>query len=205
MALLLLLGAVLLAATGGFLQAHESVFFLHLSWPFALGAVLTHAVAAIWSLRGRVDAPLERSRIILGVVVGLFGLIAGFSYGTNHQNWFGDRVTAVVSDARQVCGVNDPLCYTDNRLAAVDTGDDLGWAKLCGTAGPVGSRVDVDVDPLGWVPPVSPSCTTPRRWGTVLMALWLAGLIAIVAVRLIAALRPGPTGPELAPADEAGR
>lgn len=193
MALILLAGAALLAVIGGFLQARESVFFFYLALPFALGGVAAHVVAAVWPMRDRPDRRWRRlwlgtsvARPVLGLVVGLLGFGFGVAYGVNHQVWYGERVAAEITDTRLVCGQNDPRCSTRYRLAA--DGDDLGWTGLCGTGGRIGKRVDVDVDPLGWVPPLSPACIDQRDSAMVIARLWLGGLGAIALVIVVSLL-----------------
>ena len=187
MALCWLLGAALLAALAGFLQGHQSVFWFYVALPIALGAVLSHVLAAVWPLRRRraqepADETAWRTRVVLGLLVGVLGFAFGASYGTNHLTWFGERVTGVVSDTDEVCGVEAPGCHTRYRLTVA--GDDLGWASTCGAGGPVGTTVEVDADPLDWIPPMSPACTTQRRSAEVVTGLWLAGATTIVLVRV---------------------
>ena len=187
MALCWLLGAALLAALAGLLQGHGSVFWFYAALPIAAGAVLAHVLAAAWPLRRRrqeepADEPAWRTRIMLGLLVGALGFGFGVGYGTNHLTWFGERVTGVVSETEQVCGVNAPACHTRYRLTAA--GDDLGWASTCGQDGSVGTTVEVDTDPLGWIPSMSPGCATQRRSAAVVTGLWLAGATTIVLVRV---------------------
>lgn len=185
-ALCSLLGAALLAVLAGFLQGRESVLWFYVALPIALAAVLAHVAAAAWPLRRSTqepaDEPALRARIVLGLLVGALGFAFGASYGTNHLTWFGERVTGVVSETDEVCGVNAPGCRTRYRLTAA--GDDLGWANTCGAGGPVGTTIEVDADPLGWIPPVSPACRTQRRSAIVVTGLWLAGAATIVLTRI---------------------
>jgi hypothetical protein len=187
MALLWLLGAALLATLAGFLQGHQSVFWFYVALPVALGAVFLHVLAAAWPLRRRRaqepgDGPAWRTRVVLGLLVGVLGFAFGASYRTNHLTWFGERVTGVVSETGEVCGVEAAGCHTRYRLTAA--GDDLGWANSCGAGGPVGTTVEVDADPLDWIAPMSPACVTRRRSALVVTGLWLAGVTTIVLVRV---------------------
>lgn len=188
MALCWLGGAGLLAAIAGVLLGRESVFFFYVALPFALGGVVAHVVAAVWPARDHCGGRFRRlwtavgvARVVLGLAVGVLGFGFGVAYGTDHQVWFGERVTAEVTDTREVCGV-DTGCHTRYRLSAA--GDDLGWVRLCGANGRVGTRVEVDVDPLRWVPPLSPACTAERSSAPVVTTLWLGGVgtIALVIV-----------------------
>ncbi len=185
-ALCWLLGAALLAALAGFLQARESVLWFYVALPIAAGAFLAHVFAATLPQRRRMqesaDEPAWRTRLVLGLLVGALGFVFGVSYGVNHLMWFGQRVTAVVSETGEVCGVNAPGCHTRYRLAA--QGHDLGWAHTCGDGGPVGTTVEVDADPLGWIPPMSAACASQRRSAMVMTGLWLAGTTTIVIVRI---------------------
>ncbi|MDG4832928.1 hypothetical protein O7627_27005 [Solwaraspora sp. WMMD1047] len=190
MALVWLGGAALLALIGGFLQGRESGFFFFVGLPFALAGVAAHVVAAVWPLRDDPDRRWPRPwsstmvvRAVLGLLVGGLGMVSGFGYGTNHQVWFGERVTAEITDSRLVCGHNSPGCSTHYRLAGAG-GEDLGWTRLCGAGGRIGAEVQVDVDPLGWVPPLSPACDEERRFAPLLTRWWLGGLgvLAVVIV-----------------------
>jgi hypothetical protein len=188
MGLLWLGGAALLALIGGFLQGRESVFFFFVGLPFALAGVAAHVVAAVWPLRDDPDRHRPRLwastiviRAALGLVVGGLGMVSGFAYGTNHQLWFGDRVTAEITETRLVCGGNSPGCNTQYRVASA-AGDDLGWTWLCGAGGRTGTEVPVDVDPLGWVPPLSPACDDGRRSAPTITGLWLGGVGVLTVV-----------------------
>nr|MDT0659152.1 hypothetical protein [Micromonospora sp. DSM 115978] len=202
MALTWLAGAALLALIGGFFQGRESGFFFFVGLPFALAGVAAHVVAAVWPLRDdpdrrwpRLSASTVIARAVLGLVVGGLGMVSGFAYGTNHQGWFGERVTAEITDTRQICGQNSPGCNTQYRLASA--GDDLGWTWLCGTGGRIDTKVQVDVDPLGWIPPLSPACTNERQSASLLNNLWLGGVGALTLVIVInllgQAVRPSRT------------
>lgn len=188
MAVCWLIGAVLLAAIGGFLQGRQSVVFVYLSLPFALGAVVAHVVAARWPLRdgpspGRPWRVVNAARVLLGIVVGILGFGAGGGYGTMHQAWFGERVSAEVTDSRRGCSVNSARCYFEYRLTA--GGEDLGWVSLCGAPGRVGGPVQVDVDPLGWVPPLAATCTTVRETAPMVTRWWLGGVGAVAVVIVV--------------------
>ncbi len=168
MAPVILFGAMVLAAIGGVMQARESVLFFYVGLPFALCGVVAHVVAAVWPARDdsgkshpRVRAAVLIARVVLGLTVGVLGFAAGASYGINHQAWFGERVTAEVTDDRRVCGQNMTGCGTDYHLADGDR--DLGWlTHECGSV-PEVRRIEVDADPLGWVPPDSPACVSQRE------------------------------------------
>jgi hypothetical protein len=166
------------------------------AWSVRVGASrrLWPSLRAAWPWRSRGAAPsgaagvvssdaLWKTRVVAGLIVGVLGFGAGVGYGDNHLAWFGERVTADVTDSRQVCGQNTtPRCSTQYRFSA--SGDDLGWARMFGAAATVGGTVEVDADPLGWVPPLSPACTAQRGSAVALLWWWLAGLGAIVLLRL---------------------
>jgi hypothetical protein len=197
MALVWLLGAGLAAVIGGFLQSRQTVLSFYLGLPFALAGVVGTAIATVWPGRsGRVSSAV---RTTLGLVVGVLGAIAGFGYGDNHQAWFGERTTAVVAETRDGCSVESGQCFTERRVTDANTGEDLGWATLCPRQGRVGDRVEVDVDPLRWVPAQSPACTTPRRSAEVLLRLWLGGyavsLVVVLATTLLGLRNPAAAPP----------
>lgn len=199
MGLALLVGAAASAMLAGFLQGRQSVLWFYIALPFALGAVVAHVFAAGWPFRRFDPAKVAATpdgldhdndprhagllvRVVFGLIVGGLGLVAGFSYGENHLAWFGDRVAAEVTDIREECGQNMTRCATGLRVA-VD-GDDLGWARTCGTYESVGGTIEVIADPIGWIRPESSRCGVGQGPGRTLLGLWLTGLGVIVLVRV---------------------
>ncbi|WP_203932817.1 hypothetical protein [Virgisporangium ochraceum] len=180
MAFVWLVGAVVLAAAAGLLEAHRSLPLVYVGIALGLAAVFAHVVAAVWPGHGPSNRVLV-TRGVLGLVVGVLGFGFGGGYATNHLNWFGDRVVAQVTDSRTRCGVNDPRCGLSYRVSY--EGRDLGWVSAsCG--GPIDGRIAVDVDPLGWVSPSSVDCGDPQtsaRWVT---GAWLTGVAALAVLIL---------------------
>ncbi|GLY93731.1 hypothetical protein [Actinoplanes sp. NBRC 103695] len=183
--------AVLLTTIAGFLQGRESVWAFYLSLPIALAAVLGYVLATTWWVtpsRERGDEPLGRTRVGLGLFVGAAALVWGFGYGINHQAWFGERVTATVTDSEVRCGGESGDCRTLYQLAETGSEAGLGWNSLCGGTAPDGGTVEVVVDPLGWMKPIAGDCVgrlTTSPWFTY---AWLGGTGAILVVRVAVAV-----------------
>lgn len=179
--------AMILTTIAGFLQGRESVWAFYLSLPIALAAVLGYGLAASWRVapsRETRAEPLERTRVALGLVAGAAGLVWGFGYGISHQAWFGERVTAVVTDTDLRCGGESGDCRTLYRLAEAGSGDDLGWNSLCGGTARDGSAVEAVVDPIGWIKPIAGDCIGERTVSPWLAYVWLGGVATILVVRV---------------------
>lgn len=192
MAVIWLVGAVACTAIAGLLQGHEAVWSFYLALLFALAALIGYVGAAIRSIGGpdrdREREPLARTRLALGIAVGVAGFVWGAGYGLNHQAWFGERVTAVVTDHERRCGGESGGCRDVFRLAETTSGDDLGWLSLCGGWAAEGEEVAVTVDRFGWVKPLTAECDERQDVSPWFTYVWLGGVGAVPVVRVGAAV-----------------
>ncbi|MFV2086333.1 hypothetical protein [Micromonospora sp. LOL_021] len=189
MAMLWLGAAVLLTLLSGFLMGQASGFTLVAAIALLWAAAAAYVVAAIWSARAtsgnrasRLTTVVITGRTLLGIAVGALSLAFAAAYGEGDLSPYGEQVTAEVTDVRDGCVPGTELCRPSYQLSV--GGDDLGWVPFCGPAEPVGSMVEVDIDPLGQREPLTISCIPGRDAARTITTVWLGcvGTIGLVAV-----------------------
>lgn len=190
---------VLAGMTGMFLSG-----WLFLGIPLALvllfvGAMLTmRATEPEWD-EGPVIYALG-VMVFVGLGAGLVATIMVGMWGPQiYHEHYGERTTAVIT---YLTTTNNESGGVSNYLQHVEdatTGADLGWLAQDPLGEPSeGDRLEVSVDPRGWVPPVP----VDRMGGTGIPAIVLAccfGAVALTALATIAtaarASRTRPTEP----------
>jgi hypothetical protein len=134
------------------------------------------------------DGPLER--VLLGfVIVAFFATLAAIVSGAIggphlYQKYYGEKTTAVVSSVFEVNGENGGVLKRQYIVRDDVTGADLGMlAQSPHHETAEGDRVEVFVDPHGWVPPVAADqlglATVP---GVILACCFAVIVVAALAV-----------------------
>ncbi|MDG4766815.1 hypothetical protein O7632_22335 [Solwaraspora sp. WMMD406] len=188
MAVLWLGGAVLLTFLSGFLIGQGSGFLI-IAVALVWASAAAYVVAAIWPAQAPYDGPASRSwivvnagRTLLGIAVAVLSSGFALAYGEGNLSPYGEQVTAEITEISDECAPEAPSCHPSYRLSVA--GDDLGWVPVCAPAGPVGTTVEVDVDPNGQRRPWPTSCIPGRDSAQTITTLCVGGVgtIGLVAV-----------------------
>lgn len=158
---------------------------------FAGGMLTMSATEPEWD-----DGPVVYA-LGLTVLVGLgSGLVATIMVGMwgpqIYHEHYGERTTAVITYIATTNNESGGVSNYLQHVADATTGADLGWLAQDPLGEPAeGDRIEVSVDPRGWVPPVP----VDRMGGTGTPAVVLAccfGAVALTALATIATAARAP-------------
>lgn len=121
--------------------------------------------------------------VLIAMLVAFFpGVIAGPQI---YQKYYGEKTTAVVTSIVTNNGENGGVIKYQYFVRGDATGEDLGvLAQAPGNETAEGDRIEIVVDPRGWVPPVA----ADQLGQTTVPAIILACCLAVAALATLAVL-----------------
>jgi hypothetical protein len=136
------------------------------------------------------DGPV--SRVFYGaVLVGFFAMLVAFVPGVIagpqvYQKYYGEKTVAVVRSILVVNAENGGVLKHQYYVEDAATGEDLGvLARTPEDETAEGDRIEVVVDPLGWVPPVAADQIGQTALAEVVLACCFA-VVALAALTILA-------------------